>query len=47
MRQFSLVYDLGGRGRVFISTNTRAGAVSLFLARFPAAKVVRVVEVKS
>ncbi len=45
-RQFSIVYELfGGRGRVFVSTLSRAGACRLFLSRFPAARVVRMVEV--
>jgi len=48
MRQWRLVYDWpdGSRGALFVSTLSRAGAVSLFRARFPFAKVVRVSEVR-
>ncbi len=45
-REWAITYDLnGGRGRVYVSTLTRAGALSLLRARFPSIHIVRISEV--
>jgi hypothetical protein len=42
-REWAITYDLaGGRGRLFICTITRSGALQLFASAFPTARVVRI-----
>lgn len=42
MTQWAIIYDLGGRGRLFIVAESSEKAQAIFVGAFPDARVVRI-----